>query len=287
MSAPIDLTRCRILIVDDVQSNIDVLAETLRDHHLLSVALDGESALASIARSPPDLVLLDLMMPRLDGYEVCRRLRASPATRDLPIVFLSALGEEKLCLAIGDVSGKGIPAALLMAVTTTLVRATARHVREPEQILAFVNQELAARGHPSAMSVKLLCAVLDTRSGQLAWANAGHRSPVLLRSGEPPRSIADHAGRALAIAKDSAFVRREFQLEPGDALFLCTEGLAQAFNRDGADPGDERLLFALRDGPADAKGMVERALAGGQEPARGHTPADDVALLALRWRPAP
>ena len=91
----IDLTSCRVLLVDDVKSNLDVLVEALQGHHLISIALDGESALKSIAHSPPDLVLLDLMMPRLDGYEVCRRLRADPATRELPIIFLSALGEAK------------------------------------------------------------------------------------------------------------------------------------------------------------------------------------------------
>ena len=87
----LDLSRCRVLLIDDVKSSLDVLVEVLQGHHLLSLALDGESALRIIAQSQPDLVLLDLMMPGMDGYEVCRRLRADPATRDLPVVFLSAL----------------------------------------------------------------------------------------------------------------------------------------------------------------------------------------------------
>src|SRR5207248_5478908 len=95
MIETLDLSRCRVFLVDDQKSNLDALVETLQGQHLLSVALDGESALKSIAHSPPYLILLDLMMPGLDGYEVCRRLRADPATRDLPIVFLSALGEAK------------------------------------------------------------------------------------------------------------------------------------------------------------------------------------------------
>jgi PleD family two-component response regulator len=95
VSDPVDLSHCRVLLVDDVQSNLDVLIETLQGLHLVSVALDGESALKSILRSPPDLVLLDLMMPGMDGYEVCRRIRANPATHDLPVVFLSTLGEAK------------------------------------------------------------------------------------------------------------------------------------------------------------------------------------------------
>jgi CheY-like chemotaxis protein len=72
-----DLSECRILIVDDVKANVDVLVQALREDYKLSVALSGESALRSVEKSPPDLVLLDIMMPGMDGYEVCRRLRAA------------------------------------------------------------------------------------------------------------------------------------------------------------------------------------------------------------------
>ncbi len=81
----------RILIVDDVKANVDVLVHALRDEYKLAVALDGESALRNAEKAVPDLVLLDIMMPGIDGYEVCRRLRASEATRRVPVMFLSAL----------------------------------------------------------------------------------------------------------------------------------------------------------------------------------------------------
>ncbi len=90
-----DLSESRILIVDDVRTNVDVLVKALRGEYKLSVALNGESALRSIEKAAPDLVLLDIMMPGLDGYEVCRRLRASAATREIPVMFLSALEEVK------------------------------------------------------------------------------------------------------------------------------------------------------------------------------------------------
>ena len=86
-----DLSECRILIVDDVKANVDVLVQALRGEYKLSVALDGESALRSAEKNPPDLVLLDIMMPGIDGYEVCRRLRAGEQTRDIPIMFLTSL----------------------------------------------------------------------------------------------------------------------------------------------------------------------------------------------------
>ena len=71
-----ELAESRILIVDDVKTNVDILVQALRDDYKLGVALDGDTALRSIEKSPPDLVLLDIVMPGIDGYEVCRRLRA-------------------------------------------------------------------------------------------------------------------------------------------------------------------------------------------------------------------
>ncbi len=83
-----------ILVVDDTESNIDILVEILGDDYDVSVALDGESALEIVAEEPPDLVLLDIMMPGMDGYEVCRRLKADKKTMDIPVIFVTA--EEKI-----------------------------------------------------------------------------------------------------------------------------------------------------------------------------------------------
>jgi len=87
------LSDCRVLLVDDAKTNLDVLVEGLKGDHKLSLALNGEQALQIAARTPPDLVLLDIVMPGLDGYEVCRRLRAMPETAEVPIMFLSSLEE--------------------------------------------------------------------------------------------------------------------------------------------------------------------------------------------------
>jgi phosphoserine phosphatase RsbU/P len=87
------LSDCRVLLVDDAKANLDILVEGLKSDHKLSLALNGEMALQLAARMPPDLVLLDIVMPGLDGYEVCRRLRQMPETAEVPIMFLSSLEE--------------------------------------------------------------------------------------------------------------------------------------------------------------------------------------------------
>jgi two-component system sensor histidine kinase/response regulator len=90
-----DLSECTILIVDDAETNIDILVDTLGEEYDIAVALDGESALDTVESEPPDLILLDIMMPGMNGYEVCRRLKNSEATCDIPVIFVTALGEEE------------------------------------------------------------------------------------------------------------------------------------------------------------------------------------------------
>jgi sigma-B regulation protein RsbU (phosphoserine phosphatase) len=87
------LSDCRVLLVDDAKTNLDILVEGLKSDHKLSLALNGTMALQIAARTPPDLVLLDIVMPDMDGYEVCRRLRQMPETVEVPIMFLSSLEE--------------------------------------------------------------------------------------------------------------------------------------------------------------------------------------------------
>src|SRR5215510_13629647 len=87
------LCDCRVLLVDDARANLDILVEGLKADYKLSIARDGEMALQAAASNPPDLVLLDIVMPGLDGYEVCRRLRQMPDTAEVPIMFLSSLEE--------------------------------------------------------------------------------------------------------------------------------------------------------------------------------------------------
>jgi len=88
-----DIGACRVLLVDDSEPNLDILVETLGDIHEVAVATDGLSALDAVAHEPPDLILLDIMMPGMDGYEVCRRLKHDPASADIPVVFLTAKTE--------------------------------------------------------------------------------------------------------------------------------------------------------------------------------------------------
>jgi putative two-component system response regulator len=88
-----DLSECTILIVDDTETNIDILVDTLGEEYDIAVAMDGESALEAVEEDPPDLILLDIMMPGMNGFDVCKQLKGNPETANIPVVFLSALTE--------------------------------------------------------------------------------------------------------------------------------------------------------------------------------------------------
>ena len=88
-----DLSRSRVLVVDDIKANIDILVTALRDDYRVSVATNGATALAQVKSNPPDLILLDIVMPGMDGYEVCSMLKADPATWAIPVIFITAMNE--------------------------------------------------------------------------------------------------------------------------------------------------------------------------------------------------
>jgi CheY-like chemotaxis protein len=88
-----DISECTILIVDDTETNIDILVDTLGEEYDIAVAMDGESALEAVEEDLPDLILLDIMMPGMNGFDVCKQLKANSETANIPIIFLSALIE--------------------------------------------------------------------------------------------------------------------------------------------------------------------------------------------------
>jgi phosphoserine phosphatase RsbU/P len=376
-----DLSDCRILVVDDVKANVDVLVEALKNDYKLSVALDGESALKIASRTSPDLILLDIMMPGIDGYEVCRRLRASKETREIPVMFLSSLEDvadkargfevggndyltkpfeilevkarvrslvkakayadavkeamerdlriareiqmgilpadlspctsgtgldihamlepaqqvggdlyealragERVVVALGDVSGKGIPASLFMAVTMTLLRSMARQFEAPDEILRRVNSELTA-SNPRGMFVTLCCASFDLPTGRVVCASAGHHAAVHLAPGRPPRFVFPSSGPVLGLLPGAQYSSESLSVAPGETLVLFSDGVTEAYDPAENLFGDERLLDQLvREPGATAAETVNSILGAVHRHAAGAPQSDDVTIVAVRRR---
>jgi sigma-B regulation protein RsbU (phosphoserine phosphatase) len=191
-------------------------------------------------------------------------------------------GPDEVAFVVGDVSGKGIPAALYMALTDVHFDAAARQIAAPERVLARVNYALVSE-QAANMCVTLVCAVLDTRSGKLAVASAGHPRPVLLPAEGPARFLDGEPGSVVGIAPDLVFPRQDLELQPGDSLVLYTDGVTKSHDERKEAFGDERLLVHLsalagRDPRSVCQGLREavRAHAGRAEQ------VDDIAILAVR-----
>jgi sigma-B regulation protein RsbU (phosphoserine phosphatase) len=193
--------------------------------------------------------------------------------------------DDRVVVVVGDVSGKGIPAALFMAVTTTLIRVIAREVEQPEEILRRVNDILAVQ-NPRAMFVTLSCAVFHPRAAKVVYASAGHPSPVLLRSGSAPTLPFQSAGLISGIVPGTVVPSESLGLEPGDVLVFYTDGVTEAFDAGGRQFGQERLLeHVAKMTGGSAADAVASTLAAVRKHAGQHPQSDDITILAIRYAP--
>lgn len=158
-----------ILVVDDIETNIDILLETLGDEYDIRVALDGESALENVAEDKPDLILLDIMMPGMDGYEVCRRLKDDPFTHDIPVIFLTAMSEaqnEAKGLALGavDYVTKPFSPELVKARVSNHLELK-KHQDHLQELVALRTKELALTREVTIYSLASLAETRDPETG--------------------------------------------------------------------------------------------------------------------------
>jgi sigma-B regulation protein RsbU (phosphoserine phosphatase) len=193
------------------------------------------------------------------------------------------LPDGRLALTIADVSGKGIPAALFMAISRTVMRGIAgggdmaARMAEANRLLATDNE--------ASMFVTMFHAVLDPQSGRLRYCNAGHNPPYLLRSAGGSE-VLQATGCPFGISTELRYRIGETGMRPGDTLFLYTDGITEAFDRDGVEYGTARLEKAL----AAARGLGARAFVADildelAQFAAGAEQSDDITALALRYRP--
>jgi serine phosphatase RsbU (regulator of sigma subunit) len=193
------------------------------------------------------------------------------------------LGPGRLGLAIGDVSGKGIAAALLMANLQANLRSQCTlAVGRPERLLKSVNRLFCQNTTESAFAT-LFFAEYDDQARRLRYANCGHVSALLLRADKSLERL-DSTGTVLGLFEESECGMREHQLAPGDALVLYTDGVTESFSPAGEEFGEERLIGALRGcGEASSQALLGAII----EEVRGFSPhiqRDDITLIVARCR---
>ena len=385
-----------LLIVDDNEDNRYTLTRRLNreGYTNLTTAANGREALSRLTTQTFDLVLLDIMMPDMNGYEVLENVKANPALRDIPIIMISALneldsvircielgaedyltkpfnatllrarvgasldkkrlrdevrrnlrrleeeldaarvlqlgmlprqfpvwspsrpvavhavmrparevggdlydcfytGDRTFCFLVGDVSGKGAPAAMFMARTRSLVRIAVDLWREwrsdeidPAALIEMVNRELC-QNNDDRMFITLFLGLIDTATGVLSFVNAGHPAPHLLCANGETRQIEAKPAVPLGIRRFARFAGRTLTIQPGDALFVCSDGVFEALNEHGDLFSMERLTGVLRAAHDAGPDELVRIVNDAVDAFTGAAPAaDDITALALRWQPA-
>jgi sigma-B regulation protein RsbU (phosphoserine phosphatase) len=380
----------RILVVDDNDDNRYTLTLylELEGYTDIAIAEDGEQAIAQLTSDVFDLVLLDVMMPKVDGYQVLTWLKGQQRLNDLPVIMISALNEMSsvvrcielgavdylqkpfnqhllrarlgasldkkrlrdqvnahlarleeelqtarnlqmsmlpqvfpeatadcpvdihgmieparevggdlydffttedgsLCFFVGDVSGKGMPAALFMARTKSLIRIATELMRNkdaaaaPAEIIGRVNRELCQNNN-DMMFVTLFFGIMSPKTGEVLYCNAGHNAPYRVAGGALA-TVEDAKGIILGVRPQAVYQTGTLTLEPGETFYLFSDGVTEAHDPAGALFSEERLEAALQaSAGGSGRAVIEKVSEALKDFVGTAQPSDDITMLCLR-----
>lgn len=243
--------------------------------------LKGELSIASdIQRSLlPKLDKVNANEPRIETAGIQRP--ALSVGGDLYNVFF--VDRSHLCICMGDVSGKGISAALYMAVVQTLLRSVARYNASPAAILDHINKDRSA-SNESCMFVTLFCAVINLRSGTMAYCNGGHNPPVIMKEDGSAEFLRSDNGSLVGMCSELSYHDDYIVLKPKDTLFLYTDGVTEAFSAEGKMYGDERLhSFLQNKDHLSCQGIIDEVWNDVETFAKDAPQSDDITMLTVRY----
>ena len=194
------------------------------------------------------------------------------------------IDEDHMGFVIADVSGKGVPAALLMMVSRVLIKSGLQNGKSPAETLASVNNQLC-ESNDEEFFVTVWLAVLELSTGNGIAANAGHEHPVLRRAGGKYELQVYRHSLAVGVMKDVPFRQHEFHLNPGDSFFVYTDGVPEATDRNSELYGTGRMLEALnRDADAEPEEVLANLTADINRFVDGAEQFDDITMLGFRYR---
>ena len=196
------------------------------------------------------------------------------------------IDDDHLCIEMADVSGKGVPAALFMMIAKSLIKTNALQGLSPSEVLTVVNKSICSN-NPESMFVTVWMGILEISTGKLVAANGGHERPIIRRSGGLFEEYADKHGIFVGCMDIARYKNYELQLEPGDKIFLYTDGVPEAKNADEELFRIERALDAINANPdaspkevlANVRSAVDAFVAGAEQ-------FDDLTMLCLEYKGA-
>lgn len=239
----------------------------------LRIARDIQMAMIPHTFPPfPDL-------PQVDLFAVLKS--AKEVGGDLYDFFI--MDEDKFCFAVGDVSGKGVPASLFMAMTRTLLRTIADREKSPARIMEALNRSLAFNNE-SNMFVTFFLGILDLRTGNLHFANAGHNPPVILPANGGTKTFEAAKSIPLGLFEDFIYQDATLQLDPGDKIFAYTDGVSEAENKLNELFDEVRMLAILeKHGQASPRDLIRLMDAAIDLHVGEHPQSDDITMLTVAY----
>ena len=211
---------------------------------------------------------------------VARLVPAKEVGGDLYDFFIE---DEKLYFIIGDVSGKGIPASLVMAVTCRLFRSVASHLDKPEEIIASLNDSLSD-GNESGMFCTAFLGILDLKTGQLKYCNAGHNAPFIIdaQGDVVPMNVTPNL--PLGIFSGFPYEGQEMQIERKTMLYMFTDGVNEAENNDKELFNDDRLIGLLKRNASMEPGeIIDETFEKIKLHANGAEQSDDITVMCIKY----
>lgn len=276
ITKPIDREDLQVT-VDKTLTHLSLLREALRAHDEL-VAIRQELDVASRMQQS----ILPKRFPKTAAYEIFADMHpAKEVGGDFYDFF--TISPDRIGFAVADVSGKGIASAFFMAVSHTLLRASAVAGLAPGECLERVN-DILCEDNEAAMFVTVFCGVLDLTTGKVVYANGGHNPPYHVNARGGAAELELTGGMALGVMRGVKYAEKTMMLSPGDSLFLYSDGITEAFNRDEVEFGDERLADTLKGcGAFDPRGILERVKESVDDFSGDTDQDDDITCLALHF----
>ena len=264
-----------------MQTSLKQQMEELRQSTASKAAIESELKVASDIQMSM-LPKIFPAYPDRDDIDIFGQL--TPAKAVGGDLFDFFIRDEKLFFCIGDVSGKGVPAALVMAVTRAQFRTVSAHESQPERIVTRLNDTMS-EGNDSNMFVTLFVGVLDLPTGRLRYCNAGHDAPMLIGAGVG--MLPCESNIPVGVMSDWKFTQQETQIDQNTTIFLYTDGLTEAENLSHEQFSEERMLAMARESlTADSHKpvvFVENMTKAVREFVNGAEQSDDLTLLAIQY----
>ncbi len=274
VTKPLDFDDLRVTI-DRTLRHLAMLREALQSRDKL-VALENE---LSVGRSMQQAIL-PTVFPATQAYQVFANME--PA-RDVGGDFFDVLNlpDDRIGLAIADVSGKGVPAALFMMSARTLLKGAAVGRTSPSEVLTEVN-ELLNENNETSMFVTLFFAIYDPATGVLTFANAGHNPPIIIHTDGSHTMFGTAGGVALGVVPGVEYTQEQIRLEPGDMAICYTDGVTEAENEKQDQFDLERLTALFSEAPPTSAREANDAVFRAVENFSGEAPQfDDITCLTL------